>query len=240
MPDTEHTLAAARGLLAGSFQGVLATSSLACPGYPFGSLVPYCLDGAGRPLLLLSHLAQHTRNLLQDPRASLTVVQRGDGDPQRLQRLTCTADATALAAESEALSERYFRYFPQTREYFTGLHFRFFRLDPQRFHFVGGFGAARWISPERLGAENRFAPESETRLLERVNTRLAAGPELAASLARQVDLEPSPPVVVAGLDPEGGDLRQHDRLRRLEFGLRAQDPDDAVRRLLSLAEDQAS
>lgn len=54
--------------------GVLSTHSQAHPGYPFGSVVPYCLDNVGFPLLLLSHLAQHTRNLMAEPRCALTLA----------------------------------------------------------------------------------------------------------------------------------------------------------------------
>ena len=232
MPTTEEILQAARALLAGGFQGVLATQSLACPGYPFGSLVPYCLDGQGRPLLLLSHLAQHTRNLEQDQRVSLTVTQRGDGDTQELRRLTCTADAEAVQPLSTEIAERYFRYFPQTREYFALLGFRFVPLRPQRFHFVGGFGAARWISPERLDADNPFAQEFEAGMLREANDRFTGEPDLAAALARRVGLAPSAPLLVAGLDPAGADLRQNARLRRLDFDTAVQDPQEALQSLL--------
>lgn len=74
MSADESLLARAQSLWAGRFQGVLSTHSQAHPGYPFGSVVPYCLDNVGFPLLLLSHLAQHTRNLMAEPRCALTLA----------------------------------------------------------------------------------------------------------------------------------------------------------------------
>jgi putative heme iron utilization protein len=51
---------------------VLSTISLDVPGYPFGSLTPYCFDENGQPIVYISLIAQHTRNIMADPRLSLT------------------------------------------------------------------------------------------------------------------------------------------------------------------------
>ena len=60
-------------LLRHSYQGVLSTHSVQLQGYPFGSVVPFCLDKQGRVVVLISDLAQHTKNLKQDSRCSLLV-----------------------------------------------------------------------------------------------------------------------------------------------------------------------
>src|SRR3989441_224329 len=62
--------------------GTLATLSRRHPGHPFASVMPYALDDAGRPVVLISSMAMHTQNLQADPRASLLVTQPGLG-PQR-------------------------------------------------------------------------------------------------------------------------------------------------------------
>ena len=64
----------ARELLLKEYRGVLSTHSKSMPGFPFGSVVPYCLDELGRPLILISRIAQHTHNLQKDPKCSLFVV----------------------------------------------------------------------------------------------------------------------------------------------------------------------
>ncbi len=101
--------------------------------------MPYCLDHAGRALLLLSHLAQHTKNLLADPRCGLSVAAAADGDIQQSLRLSCPADCAAVDPADGTIHGRWFRYFPGSRMYFEQLNFRLYRLTPRRFHFNGGF-----------------------------------------------------------------------------------------------------
>src|SRR5436190_6259417 len=110
----EKSQAARRLLLQESF-GVLSTISLDVPGYPFGSVTPYCLDEQCRPVIYISHIAQHTRNIVADSRVSLTVVENGgpSNDVQAQGRITCMANAELVQdASLSAVRERYFRYFP--------------------------------------------------------------------------------------------------------------------------------
>ena len=132
MPDADDRplITAARQLLRGAFQGVLATHAEALPGYPLGSLVPYSLTPAGVPLLLLSHLAQHSRNLAQRREASLTLVDPAAADAQQQLRLCVVGDAEPVTAIDPALAARHFRYYPQARGYFEQLNFRFWQLQP--------------------------------------------------------------------------------------------------------------
>src|ERR1700756_3793922 len=72
----------ARTLMHAGRIGSLSTLSRKQPGFPFGSLMPYALDGQGRPLFLISTMAMHTQNLQADPRASLLITQTDAvGDP---------------------------------------------------------------------------------------------------------------------------------------------------------------
>src|SRR5213078_3173019 len=95
--------------------GVLSTISLDVPGYPFGSITPYCADRQCRPVIYISSIAQHTQNILADPRVSLTVLENADsGDVQARGRLTCIANARPLSPDEDDVRERYFRYFPRS------------------------------------------------------------------------------------------------------------------------------
>src|SRR5260370_63909 len=73
---------AARGLLASERTGVLSSLSVHRPGYPYGSVTPYAPSRTGQPIILISTLAAHTKNLLADPRASLFVGDRAAADDQ--------------------------------------------------------------------------------------------------------------------------------------------------------------
>src|SRR5436190_56526 len=88
--------AEARRYLRARHGGVLSTVSRKFPGYPFGSVVPFVLDQQAQPVILVSALAEHTRNLAADARCSLIVQEPGIEDMQAAARLTCVADAETL------------------------------------------------------------------------------------------------------------------------------------------------
>lgn len=196
-----------RQLWAGRFQAVISTHSLAEPGYPFASVVPYCLDREGRPLLLLSHLAQHTKNLTADPRCGLSVAQPTEGDVQQTLRLSCPADAELVDANDRASHARWFRYFPSSRPYFEQLNFRLYRLKPRRFHVNGGFAAARWLGNERVLRESPLDDVAEVQLLLALEDLRGLLTGLAG--------HPGQPPRLAGVDPWGLDLAHGPRLHRI-------------------------
>lgn len=86
----------------------LSTVSRKRSGYPFGSLMPYTIDGTGRPIFLISNMAMHTQNIQADPRASLFVGQVGDGDPLGTARATLVGDV--LPAPEDEIGEARQRY----------------------------------------------------------------------------------------------------------------------------------
>lgn len=219
MTDTEESgnLTAARQLLSGRLRGTLATQSREHPGFPFGSLLPYSIGRDGWPLILISHLAKHTRNLADAPKCCLTICESGQGDIQTLMRLTCLAVAEPLPDIPKALAERHFRYFPEGSIYHRELNFHFYRLLPERFYFVGGFGSARWISRDRLETHNGFSFDEEQAVLELINRRFRRGLLRCFQSQTQPEGQGGTEVSAVGLDPQGLDLRLADRLLRLPF-----------------------
>src|SRR5712672_3441806 len=93
--------------------GSLSTLSRKQPGFPFGSVMPYGLDGQGRPIFLISTMAMHTQKVQADPRASLLVTQPdASGDPLGASRVTLIGNAQIMpeadVAEARTLYlERY-------------------------------------------------------------------------------------------------------------------------------------
>jgi hypothetical protein len=200
---------AACQLWAGRFQAVITTHSLADPGYPFASAVPYCLDACGNALLLLSHLAQHTKNLSADARCGLSVVQATAGDVQQSLRLGCTADCQEVNPADAASHRRWFRYYPSSRRYFEQLNFRLYRLIPRRIHVNGGFGTARWLDSTRI---LRVSPFDEAQELDLIQ---AAQDVSDAVWPDPADRPTSDPIRIVGVDPWGVDLARGDALRRV-------------------------
>jgi putative heme iron utilization protein len=145
-PEPSHA-ERVRTLLATKSVGTLATLSGRHPGYPFGSLMPYALDGEGRPVFLISNMAMHTQNLKRDGRASLFVEQASaDGDPLGAARATLVGDVAA--ADPAELRELYLARHPNSRYWVDFSDFGFFRLRPIDIYYVGGFGVMGWVTAE--------------------------------------------------------------------------------------------
>lgn len=132
----------ARSLLERATEGVLATTSVKVPGYPFGSLMPYALDSQLRPIFLMSALAVHTKNLLADPRASLCVVEQPG-------RLTLVGDVVPVA-DPGAVRAAYLERHPESAQWVDFGDFAFWRLETKAVYYVAGFGAMGWIEPAAL------------------------------------------------------------------------------------------
>src|ERR1700754_2636967 len=102
-----------RTLISLASVGTLSTLSRKHPGFPFGSLMPFALDPAGRPLFLISTMAMHTQNLKADPRASLFVTQPApDGDVLGAARVTLVGNVHQIADEEK----------PDARELYLKTH----------------------------------------------------------------------------------------------------------------------
>jgi putative heme iron utilization protein len=146
--------ALAQALLASQRVGILATLSDRHGGAPFTSLAPFAVSGRGNPLLLLSDLAQHTRNLAADPRASLFVHDPAAAaeDPRTAARLSIVGRVRRIAPAEEADAKAaYLARHPESRGLFA-LDFGLYELDVDEAQLVGGFAAAGWIPGDALRA----------------------------------------------------------------------------------------
>lgn len=151
-PDVpEPTLAErARTLASIGRIGTISTHSREWPGYPFGSMMPYAVDGAGRPAIFISSMAMHTQNLSADKRASLLVMQPDvSGDPLAAARVTLVG--TAVEAPAEEVRETYLARHENARYWQDFADFAYYRLDVEAAYFIGGFGVMGWISGEEYG-----------------------------------------------------------------------------------------
>tara|TARA_R100001244_G_scaffold21048_3_gene22386 strand:- start:8124 stop:8855 length:732 start_codon:yes stop_codon:yes gene_type:complete len=222
----------ARELLLKEYRGVLSTHSKAMPGFPFGSVVPYCLDGQGWPLILISRIAQHTHNLKQDAKCSLFVGERGAEDVQAVGRLTLLAEARQLhdPAAIAAAAARYYRFFPDSQNYHQAHDFDFWVLAPVRWRYIGGFGAIHWL--DQVALENTFAGDSEQGMIAHMNQ------DHASAIAHYVALAGLPkhvPAELVGIDSEGFHLRIGQGLYWLAFPTSCNSPGAVRQALVQLA-----
>jgi len=100
----------------------------------------------GRPLLCLSDLAEHSRNLAADPRASLLAVATGDGDPLALARVTVVGSVAELTGAEREAALRTYRDVHPSAFYSAFADFRMYRLEVDSVRYVGGFGRMSWVS----------------------------------------------------------------------------------------------
>ncbi|WP_260740847.1 HugZ family pyridoxamine 5'-phosphate oxidase [Tunturiibacter lichenicola] len=147
VPEPTHA-ERSRTLMHLSSVATLSTLSRKQPGFPFGSLMPYALDAAGRPLFLISTMAMHTQNLKADPRASLFVSQpAADGDVLGAARVTLVGNVAQLPEEEKAEArETYLKAHPNSQYWVDFTDFAFFRLEPADVYYVGGFGVMGWVT----------------------------------------------------------------------------------------------
>lgn len=127
--------------------GTLSTISRKHPGFPFGSLMPYALDSAGRPIFLISNMAMHTQNLKAEARASLFIEQSGaDDDPLGATRATLVGHAEPVPeANLASAREAYLARHENSRYWVDFADFGFYRLQPIDIYYVGGFGVMGWV-----------------------------------------------------------------------------------------------
>ena len=223
----EKNNAARRLFLAESF-GVLSTLSLDVPGYPFGSITPYCADEAGKPIIYISEIAQHTKNIKADPRVSLTVVASDSlsDDVQSRGRLTLIGNAMPVPQGDGRAGERYFRHFGEARQYQHTHDFGVYRIDLVRLRFIGGFGQIYWIEPNEFLSVNPFSGSQEARILDHMNN------DHAAALRHYAGGKDA---VMTGIDAEGFDIMSDGRKLRIHFEVPVRNMDEAREALVAMS-----
>ncbi len=146
LPEPTHA-ERVRTLLSLVQVATLSTVSRRHPGFPFGSLMPFALDAAGRPIFLISNMAMHTQNLKADLRCSLFVTQTAaDGDPLGAARATLVGNAEPVHQDDlAAIRQNYLLRHENSRYWVDFADFSFFRLQPIDLYYVGGFGVMGWV-----------------------------------------------------------------------------------------------
>ena len=210
----------AKKLLREGRSGALATLMPGC-GDPYCSLVNVATAIDGAPLLLLSNLALHTKNIQADARVSLMLDERKEGDPLEGARIMLMG---ACAKTDRTVAGAYLRRHPEA-EMFAGFgDFAFYQMAIARAHLVAGFGRIVGIKPEDLLADMSNAQalvESETDAIAHMNEDHADACRLyATKLLGGSDGDWR----CVGIDPDGLELQQGRTALRLEFPQRVTGP----------------
>jgi len=231
-PDFEP-VRAVRSLLRRSRQGALATLMIGS-GDPYCSLVNVASHPDGSPILLISRLAIHTKNLLADPRVSLMLDERVEGDPLEGARIMLSGHAEEIADDRDITRQRYLNAHPTAEAFVDFKDFSFFRIRPTGTHLVAGFGRILDLKPEQFLTDLSDALiEAEQSALEHMNTDHREALGLYAT--RLLGADPAD-WRCSGIDPDGIDLQAGLKTLRLDFPERITGPGDLRKILVRLAE----
>ena len=134
----------ARTLVARINTGTLCTLATEPAGYPYGSFVTLAFDG-GDPVFLVSTMAEHTRNLQADPRASLLVAEREQEDPLANGRVTLLGPCTRVERDGGSAREAFLATHPNAAYYVDFGDFGFWKLQVESVRYIGGYGRMSWV-----------------------------------------------------------------------------------------------
>src|SRR5688572_12619676 len=135
----------ARTLVAQISTGTLCTLAIEPAGYPYGSFVTVGFEH-GNPIFLISALAEHTKNLERDPRASLLVAEGGAADPLANGRVTMLGPCTRVDGDGGSARAAFFAAHPHSTYYADFRDFAFWKLHVDHVRYIGGYGRMSWIS----------------------------------------------------------------------------------------------
>jgi putative heme iron utilization protein len=144
----------ARTLVARISTGTLCTLALEPEGYPYGSFVTVAFDH-GNPIFLISELAEHTKNLERDPRASLLVAEGGSADPLANGRVTLLGLCTRVEEDSGRARAAFFAAHPNSSYYADFRDFAFWKLRVDHVRYIGGSTRLTGGQPNRIPSVSR-------------------------------------------------------------------------------------
>lgn len=230
----------ARRLVRCAFKGSLGTLARS-GGHPYTSLVAVATAADGAPLLLLSGLAEHTRNLIADPRGSLLIDGTRPG-PGALTEARVTLVGTLCkveelgAAAAEGARARYLSRHPDAQAYIDFADFALYRLEPEWAHLVAGFGRI-----ERLGRGDVLLDVgnaatlvgAEPQILVHMNEDHG---EAIRLMATRLGGGSGQEWRMSGCDVEGVDLLSGAEAVRLEFSHCVTTPDDVRQSLIDMVD----
>ena len=235
-PDADFNASRlARSLLRRSRQGALATLT-AGSGDPYCSLVNVASDADASPILLISRLALHTRNILGDSRVSLMLDERAAGDPLEGARIMLSGRAVeSKGDQTGVLRRRYLNAHPSAEAFVKFKDFSLFRIDLSAAHLVAGFGRIVDLKPEQFLTDIRDAEgllEAEQGAIEHMNEDHRDAMNLYATKllgAENADWR------CTGCDPDGIDMQAGITVLRLDFPERVTGPMELRKMLVRLA-----
>ena len=214
-PDVEKIAHHARTIVRSCTSGALGTVDRT-DGAPYVSLCAHGVDFSGRPIFLLSDLADHTQNLAADDRLSFLCEQASHlGNPQAGPRVSLIG---RLKKTKETQDCTYFlQRHPSAKKYAEFGDFNFYKMDVEKAHYVGGFGRAIWLTSQDYAPDSAASlnfSNSQEDLIQQLD---ADFPDLARFCAIKLLKQRGKNWQLLRIDMDGIDLKGPARIVRYPF-----------------------
>lgn len=214
--------------LLSNINGVLSTvmrDTLDIEGYPFGSVVPFCLNQNNEIIILISDLAQHTKNIKENPKVSLTIHNEDQDNIQKGWRLTLVGDAVKASDDDyETLAARYERYFPESQKYHKVHDFNFYVIKPKKARYINGFGEIHWVNVDTIANPSIFDEATEADMITHMNEDHHDA--LILFLNTRMNVKKADKVRMTQIDQYGFTIAHDEKIQRFFFDKEATSPND--------------
>ncbi len=222
--------------------GTLCTLALEPEGYPYGSFVTVAFD-QGNPVFLISELAEHTKNLEQDSRASLLVAESGAQDPLANGRVTLLGACTRIGRDGGSARTSFLAVHPNAAYYADFRDFAFWTLRVSAIRYIGGYGRMSWISQDDWHAAEAdpLAP-SAAEVIAHMNADHADAMVLyCKAFSKATDISSA---TMTGVDRYGFDMSaktlEGSRPVRVAFARPVRTPEDVRAALIAMVKEARS
>lgn len=221
----------ARQMLRAHRYGALCTQSKKFDGHPFGSITPYLVDPDGSLLILISSLAEHTKNIQHDPRVSLITHNQDSPHIQTQWRITLVGTAQIIT-DKEKAGTRYLRYFPEAQNHFDMHDFSFYRIMPQSLRYIRGFGKIHWIEADSYLVPPYLLIPQENDVISHMNMDHRKTICHYCQHFHKIEVLH---VEMLGIDCDGFDVRADEKIVRFNFTEMVLDAQQARKALISMS-----
>ncbi|MDG6882481.1 heme oxygenase, HugZ family [Phocoenobacter uteri] len=223
-----------------NFAGELSTISREeskSAGYPMGSVAPFVIDHTGCPVVYTAAVAERTKNILENPKASL--FMREVNRNHRIEtgwRLGVMGDLVEITDQADLMRVRnhYFRHYPRAKMYENFHEFKFYRLDVKIARVILGFGRIAWVEADVLKRASVFDEETELKIIEHMNKdHIEAMEKYLTQNSIKLQLGVVPEMVA--VNQFGVTISYHNRLHFIAFEEEALDAKMARVQLVKMA-----
>ena len=158
-------------LLRGSNMAILSTLSKKFEEFPFGSFITYITDQNRSVYIYASDLAEHTKNIHNNSKSCITIFNTNkDGDKQNSSRLSIMGHFQKVESNDlNKCEKRFFKFLPESKKYSQTHDFNFYKMNPNKIRWIGGFGEIAWLNDKNWQISNPDWSEEEGSMINHMN-----------------------------------------------------------------------